>query len=110
MATIVKLRDGSLQLQGCGDVISDDVVARSKVLAQLSQHARKGAVKSLPVKAELVLSWLSVALAEDKRVHDLSAKQLATAIVVRTPDLQGVCFNRSQCRPPRQHCHVYSAR
>eukprot|EP00892_Ulva_mutabilis_P005783 jgi/Ulvmu1/3577/UM168_0009.1 len=96
MAAIVKLKDGSLQLQGSGEVIPADMVMRSPMLAKVSQHARNGAVKPLPVKTELVGLWLSVAAEEEKRLEKLSAKQLAGVLMAvhalgDSRTLQDVC-------------------
>lgn len=86
MASVAKLKDGSLQLQGHGDVIGPEAVLRSPVLAKVAQHARNGAVKALPVKVDVVLLWLSAFVANDKSLEGLSGKQLAGTLMVRTSD------------------------
>lgn len=74
--------NGSLLLQGHGDLLKTDVVLRSNALTNAAKDSHPGAIRRLSVSTETVLLWLSLVEDGDKQLTHLSARQFARALKV----------------------------
>lgn len=84
-ASVEVVENGSLLLQGHGDLLKNDVVLRSNALTNAAKDSHPGAIRRLSVSTETVLLWLSVVEEGDKQLPNLSARQFARVLKVCFP-------------------------